>query len=182
MELLAIIPKWGDRQVCLITCWVAKTMRNSHCFSILPVLLLLVATTACRTPKPTTHPFTDALSSSGSDVEGKSYMSKISGESLLATPRWSAKRDQPPLAPGAAKRAAMKMLSQTVADVRQWKLEEISLKQPFDGALGEEYWIYQIRFSGPKYKSQFGSNMGSTLNVSVLMSGEAVPVEPVNAK
>ena len=76
----------------------------------------------------------------------------------------------------------MKMLSQTVADVHQWRLEEISLKQPFDGALGNEYWVYQIRFSGPKYKSQFGSNMGSTLNVIVLMSGKAVPVEPVNAK
>src|SRR5438552_918575 len=100
-------------------------MQKPHRFSIFLLVPLLVAATGCQTPKPAPHPFTNALSSSGSDVEGKSYMSKISGESLLAAPRWSAKRDQPPLAPGAAKRAAMKMLSQTVADIRQWKLEEI---------------------------------------------------------
>ena len=109
-------------------------------------------------------------------------MAKLGAEALLAAPRWASTRDQPPLAPGAAKRAAMKMLSQTVVDARQWKLDEIGLKQPFDGALGPEYWIYQIHFTGPKYKSQSGGDMDSSLNLLVLMSGKVIPPERLDAK
>jgi hypothetical protein len=156
-------------------------MRRSYSFSVFLVSLLTVAT-GCQSAKPVSNPFTSAVFSSGSDIEGKSYMANLSGEALLAAPRWVSTRDQPPLAPGAAKRAAMKMLSQTVADAGQWKLEEISLKQPFDGALGPEYWIYQVRFSGPMYKSQFGSDMRSSLNLMVLMSGKVISPERINAK
>lgn len=156
-------------------------MRTPYLFSVFLVLLLAVAA-GCQTAKPVSKPFTSGVFSSGSDIGGASYVASLSAEALLAAPRWSSTRDQPPLAPGAAKRAAMKMLSQTVTDARQWKLQDISLRQPFDGALGPEYWIYEIRFSGPKYQSQFGSNMGSTLNLMVLMSWKAIPPERINAK
>ena len=157
-------------------------MQTPCSFFVRLLPLLLVAMAGCQSPKRVSQPFTSALYSTGSDIEGKRFIAKLGGEALLAAPCWDLKHDQPPLAPGAAKRAAMKALSQTVADMRKWKLEEIGLIQPFDGALGADYWIYQIRFSGPKYKSPFGSDMGSMLNILVLMSGEVIPLEAIHAE
>ncbi len=142
-------------------------------------LFLLIALAGCQAPKPTSNPIAAAsLShSSASHIAGKRFVTKISGASFVAAPRWFPKNDRPPLSPGAAKREAMKMVAQTVEDIRLWKLEEIILKQPIGGPLAEEYWVYQIRFSGPKYKTQFSNDNESSLYIYVLMNGVAMPVE-----
>jgi hypothetical protein len=157
-------------------------MKTHPLLTVLFLPALLLMTNGCQSPKPVSSSFASGVYSSGSDIGGTSYMAKLSAEALLAAPPWSPKRDRPPLAPGVAKQAAMTMLSQTVSDMRQWRLEEITLMQPFDGALGAGFWVYKIRFSGPKYKSQFGSDMGSTANLLVLMNGQAVALEANHAK
>jgi hypothetical protein len=103
---------------------------------------------------------------------------------ILATPRWSPGREHPPLGPGAAMRLAAQALSQTVTNVQQWEFMELALDQPFDDRdFPQGYWIYNIRYNGPRKKSdQANVTIGSTLNFYVLMNGKVLPLEPVTPK
>jgi hypothetical protein len=76
------------------------------------------------------------------------------------------------------------MLAKAVSNIEQWKLVEVSFKQPFGSETPafEGFWIYEFRFDGPKYSFNGNNNMFSSANVIVLMNGKAIPLKPVGSR
>jgi hypothetical protein len=105
--------------------------------------------------------------------EGKRYESKVTTETLEASPDWTDGQDNPPLPARRAVELASAQLSKAVPDASKWGLQRILL-QPIGAK-----WVYVVEFLAPLPEPKDGQALLSiggrdTFSIIVLMSGEAV--------
>jgi hypothetical protein len=152
----------------------------------LAFVLGAIFTFGCHTAPDVSLPSKNisASISFGSNINGKAFDSSLDWKDLQATPKWLPDRSKPPVSLTSARRAATKMLAKAVSNIEQWKLVEVSFKQPFGSETPafEGFWIYEFRFDGPKYSFNGNNNMFSSANVIVLMNGKAIPLKPVGSR
>lgn len=140
----------------------------------------------CSTPRstPLTPPNITASGGVSSHIEGKAFYTSVDWKILQSTPQWNPHHGKPPISLSEAERAASQMLAKTVANLEEWKLSEITLKQPFEDfkSIPEGFWIYEFTFNGPKDQSDAKFKQDSRINIWVLMSGEVVPLKPIEPR
>jgi hypothetical protein len=107
-----------------------------------------------------------------SQADRKQFASRVTDEALAKTPIWSADAGAPPLPPRRAQEIALKQLSQSVEDSKQWDLHEIGLVDTGDHL----HWIYVVHYTRhyPEDMAVFG---GEYFDIVVLMDGTSVKPE-----
>jgi len=98
---------------------------------------------------------------------GNRYDFRLMHEQLLSTPAWHEDDPNPPLAPRAAKSAALSYLKTLFDDARAWRLEEIKLV-PL-----RERWVYVVSFTPPS-PPNVADYMTTPFSVVVMMDGTAI--------
>jgi len=100
---------------------------------------------------------------------GKAYVSRIPGEALVKSPRWSQGVDNPPVSAGKAIKIAQLTKERLLKDSEdfKWKLASLRLEQIGDG---HWYWIvcYFAEFRGNS------TGIPNQVPIVVLMDGTAV--------
>lgn len=164
-------------------CYTFLAMKTFGCIASLTVILAAASLTGCRTipPTPLIPENVSIVGGPASYIEGKkAFISYYNNEMLAAAPSWHPSHGNPPLSISAAQNAATRMLAKTIADPKEWKLKEITLRQPlgsFD-EVPEGIWIYHFTFNGPKANGR----VNSLITIVVLMNGKVVPLEPIESK
>ena len=110
-----------------------------------------------------------------SQADGKQYGSYVTDQALAKTPIWANESEHPPFSARRASSIALKQLEKTVANVKQWKLDEIAIVDSGDHL----HWIYVVRFRRiyPESKPVIGADY---FNLAVLMDG--TPIRPTEVQ
>jgi hypothetical protein len=159
------------------------TMKALYHVEFLVMLLTIISLTGCRTSSrvPLIPDNVSVVGGPSSYIKGKiAFTSSYDKEMLQDAPRWIPGNGRPPLSVATAESAASRLLSETVSDSKDWKLKEITLKQPF-GSFGEVpagFWVYHFTFDGPKEDRR----VNSFITIVVLMNGKVVPLKPIEPK
>lgn len=166
--------------------WAVLAMTTLRHAILSICIIATISVTGCRTSPPA-QLIAENISILGgptSYIEGKMFTSTYDSKMLQAAPRWNPGRGKPPLSVSAAARAASKVLKESVENIEEWELREITLRQPFGSfdEIPKGFWVYCFNFVGPKARSDTAIHRDSFIGIVVLMNGEAVPLKPVGPR
>ena len=114
-------------------------------------------------------------------LDGKVFTSTVTRDDMVSSPRWTVEDEAPPLAAGAAARAAIAMFRKVLPneDLGHWHITAVALEQ----VSAPDVWVYEVKFGRDSpcqmHPPTGGGGCGSsgdpgTMTVEVLMDGRAV--------